>query len=225
MELGDLLVKIANNARLTPQEMDVLKRIGNETQQRNSFVAGNTTPTNQLALNLPIVLLYSETLQNTTAQININIPSNYNHILLVGSGRSDVGAVGSGVGFVVLRFNGDTGSNYAYTYDGVAGSVFDKAQALTTTRPIIGQFPGTTITAQSTGYLFGMASNLRSNTLWKSFIVIDGSFYDAGVASYNSYGIWKSTSPAEVANLTVYDTAATQANFVAGTQISVFGLL
>jgi hypothetical protein len=37
---ADLLHKIANNARLTPQELDELKRFGTETQQRNAQVRG-----------------------------------------------------------------------------------------------------------------------------------------------------------------------------------------
>ena len=39
MEFSDVLAKIANNARLTPQEMDFLKRMGDDTQRRNSQVA------------------------------------------------------------------------------------------------------------------------------------------------------------------------------------------
>ena len=38
----DLLLKIANNARLTPQELDDLGRFGTETQQKNSLVSGWT---------------------------------------------------------------------------------------------------------------------------------------------------------------------------------------
>lgn len=37
---ADLLKKIANNSRLTPQELDELGRFGEEIQQRNSQVAG-----------------------------------------------------------------------------------------------------------------------------------------------------------------------------------------
>lgn len=44
-EFKDLLLKIANNARLTPQELDDLGRFGTETQQRNSLVAGWVNPT------------------------------------------------------------------------------------------------------------------------------------------------------------------------------------
>ena len=39
-DLKDLLLKIANNARLTPLELDELGRFGTETQQNNAFIAG-----------------------------------------------------------------------------------------------------------------------------------------------------------------------------------------
>ncbi len=50
MELGDIFLKMANNARLTPREMDFLRTAGNETQQRNSFVAGLTKGTSSLSV-------------------------------------------------------------------------------------------------------------------------------------------------------------------------------
>ncbi len=37
---ADLLKKIANNSRLTPQELDELGRFGTDTQQRNALVSG-----------------------------------------------------------------------------------------------------------------------------------------------------------------------------------------
>lgn len=42
---ADLLKKIANNSRLTPQELDELGRFGTETQQKNSLVANWTDTT------------------------------------------------------------------------------------------------------------------------------------------------------------------------------------
>lgn len=51
MEFGDLLLKIANNARLTPQELDYLKRIGAETQQRNAQAVGSQNGAIDLTVN------------------------------------------------------------------------------------------------------------------------------------------------------------------------------
>jgi hypothetical protein len=46
MQLGDILMKVANNARLTPQEMEFLNRSGKETQQRNAQISGWTDASN-----------------------------------------------------------------------------------------------------------------------------------------------------------------------------------
>ena len=43
MQLEDVWAKLAKQERLTPEELDFLKMQGRETQQRNAFVAGNTT--------------------------------------------------------------------------------------------------------------------------------------------------------------------------------------
>lgn len=48
---ADLLKKIANNARLTPQELDELGRFGTEIQQTNSKVSGIFTNSNGINVN------------------------------------------------------------------------------------------------------------------------------------------------------------------------------
>lgn len=223
---GQLLARLARGDKLLESEVQQLERAIDGYDNYSSILQSNTAMGGrELNIPFPIANLYSQTLDSAVASINVPIPAQYNHFMIIGSGRSDVGAVGAGLGFVIMRFNGDTDSNYAYTYDGVQSDTFDKGQATSSALPIVGQFPGTTLTAQSTGYLFGFVSNLRSNIYWKSFIVLDGSFFDSGVASENAYGIWKSTNPVTEINLTIVDSAATAANFVAGSTISVFGLI
>jgi hypothetical protein len=55
MELGDLWVKIANNLRLTSQEQDFLRRMGTETQQRNTQIAGWTGADGNANLSTPTI--------------------------------------------------------------------------------------------------------------------------------------------------------------------------
>lgn len=50
MELADIFEKLANNARLTPHEMDFLKNSMRQTQMSNSFVAG--TQNGQSSINV-----------------------------------------------------------------------------------------------------------------------------------------------------------------------------
>lgn len=223
---GQLLRKLATGQQLMESEIQQLERAIDGYDNYSSILQSNTVVGGkELSIPLPIVSLYAQTLDSTVASINIPIPAQYNHLFIIGSGRSDVGAVGSGLGFVIMNFNGDTGANYGWTYDGVAANVFDKGQNTGSAYPIIGHFPGSTITAASAGYVFCFASNLRSSVYWKSFVSMDGSFYDTGVAAYNSFNTWKSTNPVTELNLTVVDATLTPANFVAGNTISVFGLI
>ncbi len=53
MELGSILVKIAKNEQLSPQELDFVKRLGNETQTRNSQLAGMIGADGNLSLAKP----------------------------------------------------------------------------------------------------------------------------------------------------------------------------
>jgi hypothetical protein len=110
MELADVWVKIANQARLTPQELDYLKRSANETQQRNAFLAGNTTPDGKLKAYYPIEIIYSEILSTNLTSITVNIPSDYKHLWILGGGRTTDG--GTSAVYFLFQFSGDTGNNY-----------------------------------------------------------------------------------------------------------------
>ena len=84
MNLGDVLVKIAINRNLSQQEIDFLRLEGNNTQSRNSFVAGNTTPSNTLNVQFPFAPIYNEVLAVDTAS-----PESRNVKKAEGSSRSD----------------------------------------------------------------------------------------------------------------------------------------
>lgn len=55
MEFSDILAKIANNARLTPQEMDFLKRTGDETQRRNNQGSSLFAADSRVKLDSPVI--------------------------------------------------------------------------------------------------------------------------------------------------------------------------
>lgn len=48
MDLSEILLKIADNKAITPQERDELKRFGTETQQRNALISGSFQNTESL---------------------------------------------------------------------------------------------------------------------------------------------------------------------------------
>lgn len=214
MQLEDIAEKIANNARLTSEESAFWKRSMRETQLRNSFIAGNTTAANTLAIQSPLELIYSETLQTTASQFSVSVPGDFKHILIMGSGRTDVVAAGTEI---VMQLNGDTGSNYGTTSDGVDNDTFVKGQTNSGTYMVIGLFPGTLATASASGMLFAYVFHANSSDYWKSVISTRGLF-SGNMAFLGGFGQWKSTN--KITSLTI----GTSGNFLAGTTLSVIGI-
>lgn len=219
MDLGDLLVKIAQNRNLTPHELDALKRIGTETQQRNSFVGGNTTASGGLNVPTPFYPIYSEVLQASKPSFDIQIPGGYNHLLLMGSVRCDKAAYFDVSG---IQFNGDTGANYIWGVDGWVWGGVAGSQSLSASNVIIASANGTSAPANSAGGFFAFLPHVRG--AWRKSVMSlrispeeDGS---SNIESLYSSGIWKNTSP--ITSLNFFPTTAS--NFVAGSIFSVYGI-
>lgn len=219
MELGDIWLKVARNQNLTPQEEEFLRIEGKNTQMRNSFIAGNTSAENKLIVPSPITVLFSETLSKDTASINLEVSRDYKNLLFLGSGRTDY--VGSGT-TIRMQYNYDTGNNYDYTGSGVSDDVATKAQDFSDDSVIIGNFPGTTATTDASGFIFAVLPHLSSG-FWKSAMSVRGEYIDStlGMISYTSYGTWENTSP--ITSIKIYSSQS--ANLLAGSSISVYGLL
>lgn len=192
MQLADVWEKIANNARLTPEELAFLKRSATETQLRNSFVAGNTTPENTLALNLPINVFYSEILSNNKTEFTVDIPPNYNHILMFVTATTDKAATGD---YIDMQFNGDTGTNYMEGYAGesngsAAGFV---GESLTSTRIGVTFAAAALSTAGAVGSAFLFIPHYK-NSAWKTILKIQG-FGDTYTNLLAVASVWKNTAP------------------------------
>lgn len=218
MELGDLLVKIANNARLTPQELDELKRMGNETQQRNSFVAGNTTPQNALNVAFPFAPIFSEVFTVNKSSFVIPTPGDFKHLLLIISGRDT--SVNDFSGGVLGRFNGDTGANYFNQY--IYGSVTTAYASYenNTTSAIIGGLAGGGSADGKAVASVTFLPHYRSN-FHKSGIAMEKGYSAGGnvIASLTSFS-WTNTAPIET--ITMYSAAV---NIAAGSVVSLYGIV
>lgn len=218
MELGDLLVKIANNARLTPQELDVLKRIGNETQQRNNFVAGNTSPQNTLDINFPFFPIYSQSLESPTSSITVTIPSGLSNVIIMGSMRTDAASFNDTIG---VRFNDDSGANYRTMFEGAQNTTQIATQNTSATYYGIGTSTGANATSGSHGNFLAYITNVYGNA-WKSVLSIAGtSEYSASdVLTLLNSGHWKNTTP--ISTMQFFSTSG--ANLVAGCLLSIYGI-
>lgn len=219
MSFSDLLLIMANNGRLTPNQLDELRRYGTETQQRNSFVAGNTTAANQLNINFPFFPIFSEVLDRDVSSLEIQIPSGYKHLIIISMGRTDVAAYNDQI---VGRFNGDDGTNYSDIYEGAQSSTQLAGQNKTTRTSFdIVAATGASATSGSSGVGFCIIPHYNSN-VWKSTLSIRGtSEWSATdlVVLVNSC-FWRNTSKVEKINIL----SAQGANLVSGSIFSVYGI-
>lgn len=220
-DFKDLLLKIANNARLTPGELAELARFGTETQLRNSFIAGNTTAENKLNVSLNFQLIFEEKFNADKASVFIdNVPSVFSNIMIVGSGSVTTATGGN----LYAQLNGDTGNNYLWLYLQGTGIAAASAKTLATSQLILGQFSNT---GDPTGSSSPFQANLfhANGNLHKT--VISTSEYDDGT-TYSIYligGKWKNTTP--INSILLYGTDSTgvkgTASIKAGSVISVYG--
>jgi hypothetical protein len=217
MSFKDLLLKIANNARLTPSELDELGRYGTDTEIRNGFVAGNTTAANTLNVPFPFYPIFSEVLQKDTATLTVQIPSGYKHLMIMGSGRTTEAAYSTNV---FVKFNGDAGANYRYVYHGAQASTSLGAQFTAQNSAQLGMFCGASATADAPGVFFAVVPHYAGGF----FKVVLSS---AGLHSYSATDMvkldlatfWQNTSIIQDATL-----FPVTGSFLAGSVLSLYGI-
>lgn len=215
---ADLLKKIANNSKLTPRELDELGNFGAETQQRNAFVAGNTTPTSELKIKFPIMPLYNEVLEKNTSSFSVNLPQDYNHILLFSSGRGTL-AVSSNV-VVRSRFNNDTSTSYAYQLHNVYNDINIYANNGTGFAYIdLARLAGASQPAGVSASSFSILLNYRSN-LYKQILSLFGSVDASYTTIQTQSASWNSTSP--ISTISFFPESG---DIAAGSSFSIYGLL
>lgn len=218
MNLGDIWAKLANQARLTPEELDFLRRSGNETQQRNQFVGGNTTPAGNLDIAFPFFPIYSQTVPVNTASVSIPIPSNARHLMIMGAGRTTGNAATDSV--IAMQFNGDTGANYSWHYEGARGTTAMAAQGLTAAGLTIGDFSKSGAAAGEAGSFFGFVPHCQS-AYNKNYMSLEGyqNWIGTDVMNLVNVSFWNSTS--KVQSIRIYSPTV---SIAAGSSISVYGL-
>jgi hypothetical protein len=104
--LGDLLVKVARNERLSQSEITLLRKFGYDTQNRNSQVAGFTYQQGGLKYDNSFVPIFSEIFETDRDSFSVEIPQDYNHLIIIFSGRS------TGVLASVIGLFGSVGSSH-----------------------------------------------------------------------------------------------------------------
>lgn len=161
-------------------------------------------------------LLGSTILAGSLASITITIPSGFNHLHAVWTGRSDSATTAVSAD---LRLNGDSGSNYLWQTNETHNTSSTPAQSgAATSLMIIGAMPA----ASATANYFGEGSFTVGGVSGATFKVTSGhsSAYVTTTSSYVGVysGQWLST--AVVTSVTLLPNAG---NLVAGSSMSIYG--
>lgn len=218
-EFKDLLLKIANNSRLTPMELAELGRFGTETQLRNSFVTGNTTPQGGLKIDSAFDFIYSELLVASVASKEVRIPNKYNALIVFVSGRTNFAAYTDNIR---IRFNRDSGTNYDLQYLTSFDTTISAAKGIGAQHAVLGSFSGASSTSSLSGSCVAFVSNIRSVLHKNTFSMAFSPETSAGVPMNNFYAAaWKSASPIDI--LTIFSSSGE--NILAGSFIGVYGLI
>lgn len=217
-EFSDLLKKIANNARLTPRELDDLARFGTETQQRNALFSGIINPQGGLIINNTFDFIYSELLIASVTSKTIRIPSKYNALIIFISGRTDYAAYTDNIR---IRFNDDSGTNYDLQYLTSFDTTISASKGMGAQHAILGSFSAASAASGISGSCISFISNTRSTLHKNTFSLAFTPETSAGVPMNNFYSAaWKSANPVE----TIYIFPSSGGNILSGSFIGVYGL-
>ena len=217
-QITDIFRRLSNNEDLSENDYNDIHFHFEEVEQLKNKVNSLFRPGTDI-LNIPTTfeLIYSSVLELDIPSLEVEIPSAYKNLMVMGSGRTDDA---SNLTNMRCRFNDDSGSVYDTTGHGVSNGSNGVFQDLTQTSVIVGIFPGALATAGMSGFLFGIFPNLYSG-FWKGAVSLLGSYNTStNMSCYQDYGVWENTDP--VSKISIFSTLG--GNIVAGTSISVYGL-
>jgi hypothetical protein len=144
----------------------------------------------------------------------------YNHLKIVCHGRGDTASANVGV---IIRFNNDSGANYAAQRVGGSAATAAAAEINSTASPIIGAMTGSTATANHAGGFEVTVPNYAGTTFFKGAYSVGG--FASALTTTNlevdaREVVWAST--AAITRVTILPSAG---NFILGSRLTIYGLL
>lgn len=216
----ELMMKLADGKTLDALEKAQLsqytQRVDDVSEASKSWQNVDGKIKNQY-LNLPLEVITSTTLVENVANFSVDIPSNYQHLVIMGQGRTTQAVYGSAI---FVRFNNDNGANYRVNSLWAQSTTPAATQDTAATASIIGVFSGTSATSGSAGNFFAFVPHIGSS-FWKGILSLIGNpYYDATNMEIDIYnGIWKNTS-----RINSIKFIPQSGNILAGSLISVYGI-
>lgn len=198
----DIYEKVANNIKLTPQEMELWKSGFNKPIAVTQSSGG---------------LVFYETLAVAKASVTIQVPSSCDNLLIIGTGR--ISAATGGV--IWIQINADTGNTYTYQAIKTDGTTVTTFAAAATSKIYIGVFSVSGATADVQGSFY-----LRILNCYGAFHknMVGLSYDPGGTSSRTHYGTWASTKTIQTIELFGTDNTNTKgsANIAAGSVFSAY---
>ena len=149
-----------------------------------------------------------------------SIPATFRHLLIEFWGRSTDASTGTGL---IIRFNGDTASNYDYQRDLGNGTTALATSAAGTNLPLVGFVVGANATAGRAGAVSIRIPGYASTAFNKLALGVGGSVQGTATSGFlgeNSFVNWRSTAAINQVTLSLQSGG----NFAAGTIATLYGL-
>jgi len=224
MSFTELLEKMAGGNQLTSWEIEQLKTEGRAMERAKKLVEDWTVlGSDQFKLIPPMSTIYSEVFAVDTASIDVPIPTDFKHIVIMGQGR--MGGSGGLAPYILLEltFNGDTGTNYSRGYNIVQAGTHFVNQTLNGTRIHIADVTADQVSAGRSSGFTVFIPHVQSS-YYKHVDTIQSVHWETDLSFGQRSGIWKDTSGID--KITLFADTSTYANAVieAGSLISVYGI-
>lgn len=219
---SELLLKISDGQPLSDTEREALRQHAirvDEVSNVGKAWQNIDGKINNSFLNLPIETIYSRTLEQSVQSLDVVIPSKYNTLLIVANGRTD--RVADNYGIRIL-FNDDVGANYSQQRLAASNATVLASQVFSANNSIVGNFNGSTASAEASAGFMAFVTNIRSNT-WKSMYGLSalGEQSATTTALVVTTNVWKSDEP--IRKLTFQEPDSN--NIVAGSYFGIYGIV
>lgn len=212
----ELMMKIADGQQLDAIEREQLRQYAGEMESNNKLVSSWKSIGNKVSSNyidFPIINIFSKVFEQDTSDFVVNIPSDYNHLMVFSNARSISSSPAGALWTIAATVNNDTGNNYGYQAVYGASSATGASSSTTLNQLELGMAVGDDASALETISNVAFVLNYGS-PYYKTAIYL--SAYKNRILIQSS--IWRNASKMNKLNILCGDA------FKAGSALSIYGI-
>lgn len=193
---SELMMKVVDGQQLSPIEREQMRQYTNEMDTNNKLVSSWKQIDNKINskyLDLPMVVIISKTFEEDVSSFTVQIPSDYKHLLMMGSFKTDRADYFDSI---AIQFNGDTSTSYRAQYLYGQNSLSGAAQAIGLDSASISYASGLSSNSNSSGNFFLFLPDYNSS-IWKTFLKISGTPNKSAtdMITVSNTETWEKTEP------------------------------